>query len=202
MSRHHHRFGSSGTVHSPSTRASARLHGAGRIAYACARQAGARVADARRLRRHAAAHGARPCCALARDIQPLGRHAASRPTARVDRARGARIRQGPRRRVLEATFDAGCRLGDWDFQMLGIAAHLGALVLEIERNASAARSRRSAQRRAVSSRDGAAPLIGSTPAMQLLRSRDRARRAPPTSPCCSKARAASARSWSRGRSTI
>ena len=35
--------------------------------------------------------------------------------------------------LLEATFDPGCRLGEWDFQMLGIAAHLGALVLEIER---------------------------------------------------------------------
>src|SRR5688572_12076706 len=35
--------------------------------------------------------------------------------------------------VLEATFDPGCRLGEWDFQMLGLAAHVGALVLEIER---------------------------------------------------------------------
>ena len=36
--------------------------------------------------------------------------------------------------LLEATFDPGCRLGEWDFQMLGIAAQLGALVLEIERS--------------------------------------------------------------------
>src|SRR6185295_16972701 len=35
--------------------------------------------------------------------------------------------------VLEATFDPGCRLGDWDFQMLGLAAHIGALVIEVER---------------------------------------------------------------------
>ena len=36
--------------------------------------------------------------------------------------------------VLEATFDPACRLGEWDFQMLGMAAHVGALVLEIERS--------------------------------------------------------------------
>src|SRR5947207_11355257 len=34
---------------------------------------------------------------------------------------------------LEATFDPGCCLGEWDFQTLGLAAHAGALVLEIER---------------------------------------------------------------------
>jgi len=70
--------------------------------------------------------------------------------------------------VLEATFDPGCRLGEWDFQVLGIAAHLGALVLEIER------SRLQLARAGVATprvrRDGAAPLIGSTPIMQGLRS--------------------------------
>src|SRR5206468_3266616 len=71
--------------------------------------------------------------------------------------------------LLEATFDPGCCLGEWDFQMLGLAAHVGALVLEIERsrlqliragllNSSRVR------------RDGAAPLIGSTMIMQTLRS--------------------------------
>ena len=35
--------------------------------------------------------------------------------------------------VLEASFDPACCLGEWDFQMLGLAAHIGALVLEIER---------------------------------------------------------------------
>src|SRR5713226_8727075 len=35
--------------------------------------------------------------------------------------------------VLEATFDPGCCLGEWDFQLLGLASHIGALVLEIER---------------------------------------------------------------------
>ena len=71
--------------------------------------------------------------------------------------------------VLEARFDPGCQLGEWDFQMLGVAAHVGALVLEIERG----RSRRA--RTDVSGskprRDGAAPLIGSTTAMQALRSK-------------------------------
>jgi transcriptional regulator with PAS, ATPase and Fis domain len=70
--------------------------------------------------------------------------------------------------VLEATFDPGCRLGEWDFQALSMAAHVGALVLEIERGRTqmvraglgpALRGRR----------DGAAPLIGSTAAMDHLR---------------------------------
>jgi DNA-binding NtrC family response regulator len=70
--------------------------------------------------------------------------------------------------LLEATFDPGCRLGDWDFQMLGLAAHVGALVLEIER------SRLQVLRAGLAGpnrprRDGAAPLIGSTAAIQALR---------------------------------
>ena len=71
--------------------------------------------------------------------------------------------------VLEATFDPGRALGEWDFQMLGLAAHIGALVLEIERGRT-----RLARAGLFGSggprRDGAAPLIGSTPAMQTLRS--------------------------------
>ena len=71
--------------------------------------------------------------------------------------------------LLEATFDPGCRLGEWDFQLLGIAAQLGALVLEIERlRLQLARAGLFHQPR--TRRDGAAPLIGSTPAMQTLRS--------------------------------
>ena len=70
--------------------------------------------------------------------------------------------------LLEATFDPGCRLGEWDFQILGMAAHMGALVLEIER------SRLQLARAGLAGlprvrRDGAAPLIGSTPVMQALR---------------------------------
>ncbi|HEY7286833.1 MAG TPA: sigma 54-interacting transcriptional regulator [Vicinamibacterales bacterium] len=70
--------------------------------------------------------------------------------------------------VLEATFDPGCALGDWDFQQLGIAAHLGALILEIERS----RLQLARAGLLVASRpraDGAAPLIGSTVAMRMLR---------------------------------
>ena len=71
--------------------------------------------------------------------------------------------------VLEASFDPGCRMGEWDFQLLGVAAHIGALVLEIDRcrthlmRAGLLPSGRP-------KRDGAAPLIGSAPAMVALRS--------------------------------
>ena len=70
--------------------------------------------------------------------------------------------------LLEVTFDPGCRLGEWDFQTLGVAAHIGALVLEIER------SRLQLARAGLFTlnrprRDGAAPLIGSTAVMQALR---------------------------------
>lgn len=71
------------------------------------------------------------------------------------------------RGVLEASFDAGCRLGEWDVQLMGHAAQLGALVLELERSRqTAARVVAPASR---PKRDGAAPLIGATPAMAALR---------------------------------
>ena len=75
------------------------------------------------------------------------------------------------RSVLEASFDPACRLGEWDFQMLGLAAHIAALVLEIERSRiqliragllDANRSRRESSSKAM-------PLIGSTPPMHALR---------------------------------
>jgi two-component system response regulator HydG len=73
------------------------------------------------------------------------------------------------RGVLEATFEPGCRPGEWDIQMLGMAANLGALLLEIERgHAQVTRSEQAGSR---PKGDGAAPLIGSTPAMAALRSR-------------------------------
>jgi transcriptional regulator with PAS, ATPase and Fis domain len=70
--------------------------------------------------------------------------------------------------ILEATFEPGAPIGEWDFQLLGLAAHLASLVLEIER------TRRQLARAGLlsidrSKRDGAAPLIGSTPAMHALR---------------------------------
>src|SRR5579862_1662222 len=68
--------------------------------------------------------------------------------------------------VLEATFEPGTRVDDWELQLLGLASHVGALVLELERT-------RARLQRALlpprPRRDGAGPLIGSTPAMQLLR---------------------------------
>jgi transcriptional regulator with PAS, ATPase and Fis domain len=73
------------------------------------------------------------------------------------------------RGVLEATFDPRCRPGEWDFQMLGMAAHLGALLLEVERTRTQlARSELAPARPRA---DGAAPLIGSTPAIAALRAR-------------------------------
>lgn len=72
--------------------------------------------------------------------------------------------------VLEATFDPGCRLGEWDFQMLGAAAHVGALVLEIERSRTQL-ARAGLLTGMRQPPDGAAPLIGSTATMQDLRSR-------------------------------
>lgn len=71
--------------------------------------------------------------------------------------------------VLEATFDPECGLGEWDFQMLGICAQIGALVLELERSRlQLARAGLFGTNRL--RRVGATPLIGSTAVMQTLRS--------------------------------
>ena len=72
--------------------------------------------------------------------------------------------------VLEASFDPACCLGEWDFQMLGLAAHIGALVLEIERGRLQL-ARASSQEGQKVRRDRAPSLIGSTPLMHALRSR-------------------------------
>jgi hypothetical protein len=73
------------------------------------------------------------------------------------------------RGVLEATFDPGCRMAEWDFQLLGQAAQLAGLVLEIERVRLRTRPATPAAPRPP--RDGAAPLIGSTTAMAALRAK-------------------------------
>ena len=73
------------------------------------------------------------------------------------------------RGVLEAAFDPGCRLGEWDFQMLTAATHLGALVLEIERSRTQL-ARAGLWNGHRTRRDGAAALIGSTEVMKWLRS--------------------------------
>src|SRR6476661_4907245 len=73
--------------------------------------------------------------------------------------------------VLEATFDPACGLGEWDFQMLGMAAHIGALVLEIERSRlQLVRAGLLVPNRAAR-RDAVAPLVGSTAEMRALRDR-------------------------------
>jgi DNA-binding NtrC family response regulator len=73
------------------------------------------------------------------------------------------------RAVLETTFDSNRRPGPWDLQLLELAGSVAALVLEIERSrALLVRAPLTDESRQKS--DGAAPLIGSTPAMQVLRS--------------------------------
>ena len=68
-----------------------------------------------------------------------------------------------RQAVLEAAFEPGAHMDDWNVDLLKAAAHLGALVLEADRH----RARAGSSRRF----DGAAPLIGSTSVMQDLRER-------------------------------
>jgi DNA-binding NtrC family response regulator len=70
--------------------------------------------------------------------------------------------------ILQATFDPGSRLGEWDFQMLGSAAHIAALVLEIERNRTDL-ARAGLAPYGKPRRDPVAPLIGSTAAIKALR---------------------------------
>jgi DNA-binding NtrC family response regulator len=74
------------------------------------------------------------------------------------------------RGALEVTFERSRKLGEWDLQLLGHAAHLGAFVLEAERASRAARVVAAAPP-GRPRRDGAAPLIGSTPARGALRER-------------------------------
>jgi transcriptional regulator with PAS, ATPase and Fis domain len=71
--------------------------------------------------------------------------------------------------VLEATFDPGCGLGEWDFQTLGLCAQIGALVLELERSRlQLARAGLFTSNRV--RRDPSVSLVGSTAVMQALRS--------------------------------
>ena len=70
--------------------------------------------------------------------------------------------------VLEAAFHPGCVLGEWDFQMLGLGAHVGALVLEIERlRLQLARAGLYVPPRLA--RRETDPLVGSTEAVRALR---------------------------------
>src|SRR5436190_15690616 len=75
------------------------------------------------------------------------------------------------RGTLEAHVDRRRRLGEWEQQLLGQAAQLGTLVLELERSRGTGAPRGSMCPPPRPRRDGAAPLIGSTPAMAGLRDR-------------------------------
>lgn len=67
------------------------------------------------------------------------------------------------RACLEIAFEPGRAPDDWTRELLETAAHIAAMVLEIER----AQARRAIKPRL----DGAAPLIGSSPAIRMLRER-------------------------------
>jgi len=72
--------------------------------------------------------------------------------------------------LLEVTVDPKGAWGEWDVQALRTAAQVGGLILEIERGQQQL-ARTASAGLARTRRDGAAPLIGSTPAMRALRSK-------------------------------
>lgn len=78
--------------------------------------------------------------------------------------------EGGKRGSLEFTYTRTTQHGEWDHQLFGQAAQLAAFVFEIERGRAHA-NRVGAGVAQRLRRDGAAPLIGSTPAMTALRSR-------------------------------
>jgi DNA-binding NtrC family response regulator len=77
-------------------------------------------------------------------------------------------RNSATRGLLEAAFDPGSRLGEWDFQVLGAAAHLGALVLEIERCRTQLARAGLLDGHRRHRYGSSAPLIGSTDIMKSL----------------------------------
>jgi DNA-binding NtrC family response regulator len=70
---------------------------------------------------------------------------------------------------LDAVPRPGCEFDGWDHQLLGLAGRLAGVLLEIE--GLRRTQRQQALRQLPASPDGAAPLIGSTPAIRLLRDR-------------------------------
>ena len=75
------------------------------------------------------------------------------------------VKEEGRQVMLEASFDARSGPDDWTCQLLEAAAQLAAVLLEAERLACTPAPLTTADR------DGAAPLIGSSEAMRLLRER-------------------------------
>ena len=98
----------------------------------------------------------------ARSRQPVDRPSRGCVGAESFARRSAWRRSGQCRRARSDIRSLGWRSGEWDFQMLGMAAHVGALVLEIERS-SLQLARAGLWAPIGARRDGAAPLIGSTP---------------------------------------
>src|SRR5690349_6479022 len=89
-------------------------------------------------------HTSRSCFPVTAGVAPLRKstnpgHAAStfRSVAAISSTPSTvTADRGPtpvQRGLLRATFDRTSRLGEWDFQVMGQAAQLGALVLEVER---------------------------------------------------------------------
>ena len=75
------------------------------------------------------------------------------------------VRDEARQVMLEASFDPGDRPDDWTCQLLEASASVAGLLLEAERLANTPTPLTTAER------DGAAPLIGSSDVMRLLRDR-------------------------------
>jgi transcriptional regulator with PAS, ATPase and Fis domain len=75
------------------------------------------------------------------------------------------VKEKDRQVLLEASFEARGGPDDWTCQLLEAGAHVAAMLLEAERLATTPPPLTSAER------DGAAPLIGSSEAMRLLRER-------------------------------
>jgi transcriptional regulator with PAS, ATPase and Fis domain len=71
---------------------------------------------------------------------------------------------GDGRARIEALFDPGVHPDEWTYQVLETAAHIGTLILEIERANGYGRTLRPRP-------DGAAPLIGSSAAIRMVRER-------------------------------
>ncbi len=75
------------------------------------------------------------------------------------------VKEDGRQVMLEATFDTRTGPDDWTCQLLEAGAHLAAVLIEAERMANSPAPLTSIER------DGAAPLIGASEAMRLLRER-------------------------------
>lgn len=77
------------------------------------------------------------------------------------------VREHQVRNQLQCVFEPRTRIGEWEMQIVRCAAQVAGLVVELDRHRlQLARAQQTRQHE-----DGAAPLIGSTPAMLALRAR-------------------------------